>query len=150
MEEQGNDRPLSLPDTTRVQMVAVAQAVVAAAVAFGVPISDGQSVALVALAGVIGTTLIGADAAIRRERARNADKLQPRARITHTAGGSTAEMDLPLGEGGGDVDARMHELLRSFELMARFLEAERTRDARPARTGNGARRSRTRAKAAEN
>lgn len=82
---QGSDQPtLSLPDHTRIQIVAVIQAMLATAVAFGVPISDDQSVALLALAAVLGTMLIGADAAIRRERARNADKLLPKASVERT------------------------------------------------------------------
>src|SRR5262245_29751860 len=65
-------KPMKLPDTTKIQIVALLQAGLAVAIAFGAPISPEQSVALVALAGVLGTVLITADAAIRRERARNA------------------------------------------------------------------------------
>ncbi len=124
------EKEFSLPDATRVQMVALVQAVIAVVVAFGVPISDQQSVALIALAGVIGTVLIGSDAAIRRERARNADKLRPHARLTQTTveGGTetVAKVDVPLDAGNADdLNERLAELVRSFETVARFLEAER-------------------------
>ena len=129
------DQDLSLPDATRAQVVALAQAVIAVAVAFGVPISDQQSVALMALAAVIGTVLIGADAAIRRERARNADKLRPKATFTQTTTEgdteSTATVAVPMPQGGGqeDMNARLLELAKSFELVAKFIEAERARAA---------------------
>ena len=42
---------------TSIRVVAVAQAVVAGVVGFGAPLSDRQSVALIALAGVIGTAI---------------------------------------------------------------------------------------------
>ena len=84
MADETDDKPLELPDATRMQVVALVQAAIAVAVAFGVPISDQQSVALIALAGVVATVLITADAAIRRERSRNAEKLRPRATISTT------------------------------------------------------------------
>lgn len=70
---------MKLPDITMAQVLAVAQAVVAAAVAFGAPINQTQQVALLALAAAVASVLIGADAAIRRARAANADKLRPAA-----------------------------------------------------------------------
>lgn len=113
--EGDQQKTLDRPDYTRVQVAAVAQAVIAAAVAFGVPISDQQSVALVALAGVIGTVLIGADAAIRRERARNADKLVPQASVTRKErrdGVETkAEVTAPVGDFGIQ---QFHAALREF------------------------------------
>lgn len=134
MERQDND--FSLPDATKMQIVALAQAVIAVAVAFGVPISDQQSVALIALAAVMGTVLMGADAAIRRERARNADKLRPRATLTQTTTSdegaqSTARVEVPLPEGtnAGDLNASFVELVKSFETVTKFLEAERARQA---------------------
>ena len=65
----------STPDVTRAQWISVAQAVIAVAVAFGAPITDQQSIALVALAAGLGSLLVVSDAAIRRERARNLDKI---------------------------------------------------------------------------
>jgi len=136
MDSEGRepDKELSLPDATKVQVVAVVQAVLAVVVAFGVPVTDQQSVALIALAGVIGTVLIGADASIRRERARNAHKLRPRAQVTETSseGGveRTATIDVPLPQGTttADFDDRVRELIRGFELVSKFLEAERARE----------------------
>jgi hypothetical protein len=106
------------PDHTRAQLVALVQAVIAVLVAFGVDLSDEQSVALLALSGVIGTVLMGADAAIRRERARNADKLRPQGTIVATKGpeGSQVKATVhgPLGEGEGEdqLDEQVMELLR--------------------------------------
>jgi hypothetical protein len=111
---------LGLPDHTRIQLVAVVQAIIAVAVAFGAPISDQQSVALLALAGVLGTVLIGADASIRRERARNADKLRPQFSVSTTEGPAgrevTTEFHAPLGgtedSDEVDLDEQVVELLR--------------------------------------
>ena len=92
-------KPMKLPDTTRIQLIALAQAGLAVAIAFGVPISQEQSVALVALAGILGTVLITADASIRRERARNADKLRPVAQISGTMpSGDVASVRMPMAE----------------------------------------------------
>jgi hypothetical protein len=110
---------LEAPDHTKVQLAAVVQAVVAVAVAFGVPISDEQSVALLALAGVLGTVLISADAAIRRERARNADKLRPQVSAVRreTPQGTevetrvTGSVDQLRGD-EADINADIVELLR--------------------------------------
>jgi hypothetical protein len=110
--------PIKLPDTTRAQIVALAQAGLAVAIAFGVPISDTQSVALVALSAVLGTVLITADASIRRERARNIDKLRPGTQV------STVRHD---------VTATFDELVHSLDTVTRLLEAEHARHA----GGNG-------------
>jgi actin-like ATPase involved in cell morphogenesis len=59
------------PDLTRAQLLAVLQAAVAAAVAFGAPITAQQGAALLALAGALSVVLVGADAAIRRARAQH-------------------------------------------------------------------------------
>jgi hypothetical protein len=118
---------IKLPDTTKIQLIALAQAGLAVAIAFGVPISQEQSVALVALAGVLGTVLITADAAIRRERARNADKLRPSAQIsTTTPEGNTASVTMPMAENATprDVADTFDELIKSFDMVTRFLEAE--------------------------
>ena len=100
MGDQGQPTQIQTPDHTRLQLVAIAQAVLAVVIAFGVPITDQQSIALVALAGVIATALVTADAAIRRERARNADKLRPHVDVTQTAEvegqRTTASVSVPL------------------------------------------------------
>ncbi len=70
MGDEAPAKEIQTPDHTRLQVVAVGEAVIAAVVAFGVPITNQQSIALVALAGVIGAALVTADASIRRERAR--------------------------------------------------------------------------------
>jgi hypothetical protein len=136
MESEGREpeKELALPDTTKAQIGAVVQAVIAVAVAFGAPVTDEQSVALIALAGVIGAVLIGADASIRRERARNAHKLRPRAQVTQTSTEDgverTATIDVPLPQGTttADFDDRVRELIRGFEIVSKFLEAERARE----------------------
>ena len=111
----GNQQALERPDYTRAQVVAVAQAAIAVGVAFGVPITDGQSVALVALAGVIGAVLIGADASIRRERARNADKLTPTASLTRTEGPGGVETTAELTTPASDLTVQQfHTALRAF------------------------------------
>jgi hypothetical protein len=66
----------STPDVKRAQLISVAQTVIAVAVAFGAPITDQQSIALVALAAGLGSLLVVSDAAIRRERVRNLDKIK--------------------------------------------------------------------------
>ena len=113
MADQGHPNELQTPDHTRLQLVAVAQAVLAAVIAFGVPITDQQSIALVALAGVIATALVTADAAIRRERARNADKLRPQVGATPTAE-DAAEVS-PEAQDGTATYAHLMELLAAVE-----------------------------------
>ena len=61
---------MKMPDVTPAQIVALAQAVAGVAVAFGLPLSEAQSVALIGLVGVIATVLFGADAKIRNGRAK--------------------------------------------------------------------------------
>jgi hypothetical protein len=119
MSDDDSQPRFEAPDHTKIQVAAVVQAVIAVAVAFGVPISDEQSVALIALAGVLGTVLIGADAAIRRERARNADKLRPQAAViaTQTPQGTEVQARVTgpvdqLEGGATDLDADIVELLR--------------------------------------
>ena len=117
MGDHGQPTQIQLPDHTRLQLVAVAQAVLAVVIAFGVPITDQQSIALIALAGVVATALVTADAAIRRERARNADKLRPQIDLTQTA--EDAGRTAPSIPRQGDVDAatyaHMMELLAAVE-----------------------------------
>jgi hypothetical protein len=59
------------PDLTTAQILATVKAAIAVAVAFAVPLSQTQQVALIALAGSLGTVLVAADAAIRRARAQH-------------------------------------------------------------------------------
>lgn len=59
-----------MPDVTRAQIVALVQAIIGVAVAFGAPISDTQSTALLGLVGAIAVVLPLADAMLRRGRAR--------------------------------------------------------------------------------
>jgi hypothetical protein len=58
------------PDITPAQVVAIVQAVIAVCVAFAVPISGAQSAALLGLTTIVASVLLGADAAIRRGRAK--------------------------------------------------------------------------------
>lgn len=58
------------PDITKAQVAAVAQALLAVVVAFGVNITEEQSVALLGLSGIVAAVLTLADAAIRRGRAK--------------------------------------------------------------------------------
>jgi hypothetical protein len=123
METENHPTDLQTPDHTRLQMVAVAQAVIAVVIAFGVPIT--QSIALVALAGVVGTALVAADAAIRRERARNADKLRvmqvtPRAKV---ADDSTPALVSDPTEADGAVSSRyLMEVLATLERIGAALQ----------------------------
>ena len=59
-----------LPNVTPAQVVSVVGASIAMIVAFGVPISDSQSDAIINLATVFFPVLLGADALIRHGRAR--------------------------------------------------------------------------------
>ena len=122
---------IQTPDHTRIQIVAVAQAIIAVAVAFGVPISDKQSLALVALAGVIGAALVAADASIRRERARNADKLRPQADATQSApaDGRHTTTSVPVrhsAEDGAANYADLVELLGALEKIRAALQPATT------------------------
>lgn len=60
---------MSTPDVTKAQVVGIVQALLAVAVAFGAPITETQSAAVLGLAGVVFTVLTIADAMIRRARA---------------------------------------------------------------------------------
>lgn len=59
---------MDMPDVTRAQLVAIVQAVLGVLIAFGAPITEQQSVAIIALAGVLGSVLIASDARIRVAR----------------------------------------------------------------------------------
>lgn len=56
------------PDITKAQIVALVQAIIGVLVAFGAPITEAQSVALIALAAVVATVLVREDARIRQAR----------------------------------------------------------------------------------
>lgn len=58
------------PNVTTLQLVAIAQAVIALAVAFGAPVSDEQSAAIIQLATALAIALPLADAHLRNGRAR--------------------------------------------------------------------------------
>lgn len=60
---------LKTPDITAAQVIALAQALLGVAAAFGLPISEAQSTALLGLVTVIGSVLFVADAKIRSGRA---------------------------------------------------------------------------------
>jgi hypothetical protein len=62
---------VTTPDLTRAQIVALVQAAIGCAVAFGAPITEAQSGALLALVGVLSVVLVAADASIRRARAKH-------------------------------------------------------------------------------
>jgi hypothetical protein len=119
MGDERHPNEMQTPDHTRLQLAAVAQAVIAVVIAFGVPITDQQSIALVALAGVIAAALVTADAAIRRERARNADKLRPHVEVTQTAQAAgrqtTTSVSAPVEDDGAVSYAHMMELLAAVE-----------------------------------
>lgn len=63
-------KQLKTPDVTPAQLVAIVSAIIGVAVAFGAPITDAQSAALVGLAGVVASALLVGDAVIRNGRAR--------------------------------------------------------------------------------
>lgn len=60
---------LKTPDITPLQIVALVQAALAVALAFGLPLSTTQETSILALAGVLAAILVGSDASIRRKRA---------------------------------------------------------------------------------
>ncbi len=66
---------MSTPSVTPVQIVALVQQVLALLVAFGINVTEAQSIAIVALSGTVGAMLLFADARIRGKRAENADKI---------------------------------------------------------------------------
>ena len=61
---------METPDVTRAQILAIVQALIAVAAAFGVPMSTEQSAAIIQLATVLAVVLPLADAAIRHGRAK--------------------------------------------------------------------------------
>jgi hypothetical protein len=58
------------PNVTTLQIVAIGQAVIALAIAFGLPITDEQSAAIIQLATALAIALPLADAHLRSGRAR--------------------------------------------------------------------------------
>lgn len=128
MGDESHPKEIQTPDTTRLQLVAIVQAGIAVVIAFGVPINEKQSIALIALAGVIGAALVTADAAIRRERARNADKLRPGMGVTQSeelAGQrTTASAAIPNDAYDGEAGyAHLMELLAALEKIRAALQS---------------------------
>ena len=60
-----------MPSITPAQIVAIVQPVLATLVAFGVPMTDAQTTAILGLSTSISLMLVLADALIRRARAQN-------------------------------------------------------------------------------
>jgi hypothetical protein len=65
------DTGYATPDVSRVQALAIGQAVVALAVVLGFDLSDDVQTAIIVLASVLGLALPASDAAVRRARAQN-------------------------------------------------------------------------------
>lgn len=61
---------MDTPDITKAQVIALLQAIIALAVAFGVSLSSEQQTAIIGLAGAIAVVLPLADAIIRNGRSR--------------------------------------------------------------------------------
>lgn len=61
---------MKTPDITPAQIVAIIQPIITCAVAFGAPISEAQTSALIGLAAALSTALTLGDAIIRNGRAR--------------------------------------------------------------------------------
>ncbi len=61
---------MKTPDFTPAQMIAVIGAVIAVAVAAGLPISDALQDSIITLATVLAPIILGADAVIRHGRSR--------------------------------------------------------------------------------
>lgn len=61
---------MNTPDITKAQIVALVQACVALAIAFGINLSEPQQTAIIGLAGAIAIVLPLADAIIRNGRSK--------------------------------------------------------------------------------
>lgn len=61
---------MEMPDVTRVQVIAIVQAIIAVIVSFGVNLSDEQQTAILGLAGALAIVLPLSDAIIRNGRSR--------------------------------------------------------------------------------
>lgn len=66
---------MNMPSVPKADLIAVAQAVIAVAVAFGAPLNADQQKSLLALSTVIAAILVTADVKRRGNRAANADKI---------------------------------------------------------------------------
>jgi hypothetical protein len=66
---------LATPDVTKVQALAIAQAFIAVLVVLGVDLDDELKQTIIGLSVVLGAVLPLSDAAVRRRRAENADKI---------------------------------------------------------------------------
>jgi hypothetical protein len=61
---------MHMPDITKVQIVAVVQAVIALALALGLDINDATQTSIIALAGAVSSALVIADSIIRNGRSK--------------------------------------------------------------------------------
>lgn len=61
---------MEMPDITRLQVVAIVQAILAVLVSFGIDLTDRQETALLGLAGALAVVLPLSDAIIRNGRSR--------------------------------------------------------------------------------
>ncbi len=59
---------MDMPDVTRAQIIAMVQAALGMAIAFGAPITESQSLAVMTLVGVIAAVLIHSDKGLRAAR----------------------------------------------------------------------------------
>jgi len=84
---------VSTPDVTKAQLVALVQAILAAAVAFGAPLDGAQQTSLIALAGVLAVTLTWADAHIRRGRQQHLTRRSPSPELLAAIAAAPAERD---------------------------------------------------------
>jgi hypothetical protein len=61
---------MKLPDVTKIQIVAIAKAGIALALALSLPLSDATQAEIIGLAGAVATALVFADAIIRNGRSK--------------------------------------------------------------------------------
>lgn len=85
---------METPDITTAQIVAIAQALLGAVAAFGAPVTDAQSVALIALVAVIATVLMHADKGIRKSRNERVAAIEAPPAVTFVG---SAETNPPTG-----------------------------------------------------
>ena len=81
----------NMPDVTKGQIGGILTAIASAAIAFGAPISQEQSLAIVGIGGAVAATVVGADAHIRGKRAEHIGAVMAQAVAAPPP--SEAEMD---------------------------------------------------------
>ncbi len=74
---------MDTPSITPAQIAAFIQPVISFAIAFGVPMTEDQTTAIIGLSGTISTALILADMFIRRARANNAEAITESKRLDY-------------------------------------------------------------------